>query len=101
MSLYFFDVYNNGGLSRDEFGVELDSLQEAREQAIALLPDMARDSLPREDYHEYKALVRCHRGRIRYTARLTYQGEWNEPLEDDAAEIDPILMRARSDKVLN
>lgn len=46
MPLFYSDLYDGEKLVRDDFGVELDDLHEAREQAIALLPDLARDDVP-------------------------------------------------------
>ncbi|RYC32396.1 hypothetical protein D3273_08370 [Lichenibacterium minor] len=78
MPLYYIDLYDNEVLARDEFGLELDSLYEAREQAIALLPDMARHGLPDGDSHDYTAVVRCHEGRVRYEVTLSLRGGWVE-----------------------
>ena len=85
MPIFYIDVYDNEMLARDEFGLELDNLDEAREQAIALLPDMARQGLPDGDAHDYTAVVRCPEGRIRYEARLSLRGAWVE----DAATLPP------------
>ena len=79
MPIYFFDVSHDGAVVTDEFGIELDDLYEAREQAIALLPDMARHELPDGDRHEFSAVVRCHEGRVRYVARLVFEARWVEP----------------------
>ena len=82
MPIFFIDVYDNETLARDEFGLELDDLFEAREQAIALLPDMARQGLPDGDAHDYTAVVRCREGRVRYEARLSLRGGWVEKPTD-------------------
>ena len=79
MPLYYFDLHENDKFVRDEFGVELDDLYEARDQAIALLPDLARAGLPDGDHHEYTAIVRCRDGRMRYEAKLSFRGGWIEP----------------------
>lgn len=79
MPLYYFDLFDGDELVRDEFGVELDSLYEAREQAIALLPDLARDELPESENYEFVAIVRCREGRVRYRATLSLRGGWVEP----------------------
>ena len=78
MPLYYIDLYDNETLARDEFGLELDDLYEARDQAIALLPDMARHGLPDGDSHDYTAVVRCREGRVRYEATLSLRGGWIE-----------------------
>ena len=102
MPLFFFDIYDNGTLASDEFGVELDSVQEAREQAIALLPDMARTRLPDSEHHEFKAVVRSQDSRVLYLARLIYQGEWKGLPEDDSSgptETHVLVIRPMSEKV--
>ena len=85
MPLYFFDVFDNGVVVTDEFGIELDNVLEARHQAIAILPDMARNELPDGDQHEFKAVVRDQGGHALYVAKLTYCGEW----DPDSNPADP------------
>ena len=75
MPLYFFDVVDNGVVSRDEFGVELTGFDEARGEAIVLLPDIARDELPDGERHVFACWVRDERDRVVYRGTLTYQGE--------------------------
>ena len=79
MPIYYFDLFDGDKLVRDDFGIELDSLDEAREQAIALLPELARDELPEAESHEFVATVRCREGRVRYQATLSLRGGWVEP----------------------
>ena len=81
MPLYFFDVIDNGVLNRDEFGVDLEGFQDARDQAIALLPDIARAELPDGERHTFACWVRDERGRVIYRGTLTYEGE--QPVLDD------------------
>lgn len=76
MPRYFFDVIDAGNLTRDEFGIDLADDKEARDQAIALLPDMARDELPDGDQHEFVAMARNDRGEIVYEASLALNGKW-------------------------
>lgn len=84
MPLFFFDVCDNGTLERDEFGVELDSLDEARNQAIALLPEIAREETADGEHRTITATVRCHRGHVRYRTSLTIDGGWVATPDDDA-----------------
>lgn len=76
MPRYFFDVTSAGHLTRDEHGVDLASDQEARDQAIALLPDIARDELPDGDEHVFVAAARSETGDVVYQANLTLHGRW-------------------------
>ncbi len=82
MPLYFFDIYDNDELVTDEVGVELESLHEAREQALTLLPDLAREEMPDGDRRDFTAVVRCHERRIRYRTTLSIRGEWTEPPDE-------------------
>jgi hypothetical protein len=76
MPRYFFDVTNGGHLTRDDHGIELVDDEEARDQAIALLPDIARDELPDGDEHEFVAAARNETGEVVYEANLTLHGRW-------------------------
>lgn len=79
MPRYYFDIYDNENLFQDDYGIELESLYAARDQAIALLPDVARDVLPDGDHHTFKAVVKCRERRVRYVVSLTLDGAWVEP----------------------
>jgi hypothetical protein len=46
MPHYFFDTRDGADLIRDEEGVELDSIEAAREEATRGLTDLAKDALP-------------------------------------------------------
>lgn len=74
MPHYFFDVTDNGTLNRDEFGLDLVDFEEARDQAIVLLPDMARDGLPDGELHVFMCTVREGEDRVVYRCTLTFQG---------------------------
>ena len=58
MPRFYFDVYDTGRFSRDEEGLELSSIEEARSQALAALRDIARDELPDGDRREFLVKVR-------------------------------------------
>ncbi|HEX8168086.1 MAG TPA: hypothetical protein VF601_20135 [Beijerinckiaceae bacterium] len=49
---YFFDVHNGNELTRDEVGMDLDGINEARDEAAEALAEMAgavsRDPNPRD-----------------------------------------------------
>ncbi len=78
MPTYFFDIEDAGQASPDIFGTELADLYEARDQALALLPDLARDHAIDGEHRVITAVVRCHEGRERYRTTLTVKGEWIE-----------------------
>ena len=47
MPLYHFDVSYDGQLSPDQDGTELGNVETAREEAIALVPELLKSRLPR------------------------------------------------------
>ncbi len=76
MSVYYFDVVDDTQSFPDQFGMDLQDLSEAREQAQALLPDIARKRLPTGDRRDVSIVVRCSEGRRCYRATLAIHGEW-------------------------
>ena len=76
MPRYYFDIINAGNLTRDQFGVDLATDDEARNEAISLLPDIARQDLPDGDGHEVMARARKEQGEIVYEASLALHGKW-------------------------
>ena len=76
MPTYFFDIIDGGNVTSDQFGVDLENDDEAREQAIALLPSIARDALPDGDEHEFVATVRNEQDQVVYEASLALRGRW-------------------------
>lgn len=84
MPLYFFDIYNDGNLASDEFGLELDGFDEARDQAISILPDIARDELPDGEKHDFVCEVRAAEGQMIYRAMLMYRGERLDGLDQSS-----------------
>ena len=74
MPRFYFDVHNATGSHRDEFGEELATFAEAREQCQVLLPDIARQELPDGELHTITCDVRDEAGRIVYRGEITYRG---------------------------
>jgi hypothetical protein len=58
MARYFFDTRDNSHSLRDELGLELDSLEEARDEATRGLADLAKDVLPSAVRRELAVEVR-------------------------------------------
>jgi hypothetical protein len=76
MARYFFDVHD-GKLEFDETGTECATLEEARQKAKRLLPDLARDEAAGEgDRHTYTVLVTDEDHRPVYSATLSFTGLW-------------------------
>lgn len=76
MSRYFFDVTDGGILTRDEIGADLASDDEARDEALGLLPNLAREVMPGGDQHEIRTTVRNEDGAVVYEATLSLIGRW-------------------------
>ncbi len=74
MPRYFFDIRNNSGFTRDGFGDEFDSFEDARTQAQTLLPDIAREELLDGELHQISCDVRDEGGTTVYRGELTYRG---------------------------
>ena len=76
MPRYYFDITDADHTTRDEHGHDLADDGEARDQAVAVLPDIARDELPDGDQHEFRVTVRNGDGAVVYEASLTLHGRW-------------------------
>jgi uncharacterized protein DUF6894 len=84
MPRYFFDIHN-GRLYRDPEGSEWTTLDEARQEAMRALPEIARHAVPMrdEDHQAFTVLVRDEQNNTIYTAALTFAGLWvNDPPVD-------------------
>lgn len=78
MPVFYFDILDDGQAFPDLCGVEMADLFEARDQAQGLLPDLARDRLPKGNRRDLRVSVRCGDGKRCFTARLIVQSEWDE-----------------------
>jgi hypothetical protein len=81
MARYFFHILGDGPDTRDNQGVELASLNHVRREAMRVLPEIARDEVPRDgDHQSFTVLVTDERDHPVYTATLTFAGIWlNQP----------------------
>jgi hypothetical protein len=76
VSRYFFDIHD-GTTQFDEVGSECATLEDARELAVRLLPDLARDeAFKGSDRHAHTVLVTDEDHRPVYTATLSLTGVW-------------------------
>ena len=76
MPRYFFDLTDRQGFHRDEFGVEFANAQEARDQAVCLLPDVARLEMPNGDQHDIRVQMRDKSDTVIYDATLSLRAGW-------------------------
>ena len=58
MPRYFFDVTDSGKVSVDMEGVEFDSLEDARGEALRTLGEIAKDELPDGDHRQFSIEIR-------------------------------------------
>lgn len=72
---FFFDIIEDDRQTRDEHGIDLERLDEAFEQAVIILPDMARDELPDGKQHTFVCEIRDEAGYHVYRGTLTCRGQ--------------------------
>src|SRR4051794_33610716 len=58
MPRYFFHIFTNGTLNRDERGTELNTYAQVELEAMRVLPEIAKDEVPLDGNHQtFTALV--------------------------------------------
>ena len=72
MARYFFDSRDRHGSSRDDEGVELDSIEAVRIEAAKALADMAKGAVPKHEHGELWLVVRDESGRQVIRASLSF-----------------------------
>jgi hypothetical protein len=80
MGRYFFDIDDGTGIMRDEIGLNCNSLLEARNGAIAALPEIAADETPNGQRRDYVVRVRDGTGCYLFEAFLSFEVRWLGPL---------------------
>lgn len=86
MPRFYFDIEDEGHLTKDEEGLLMSDHEEARSQAIGVLPDIARDVLPDGNSRSFVATVRDEAGQHIFRATLTLHATWLS--EDPVTAID-------------
>ena len=76
MPRYFFDIDDGDRRTLDDEGFDLPGLQEARDEAIRVLPDIARDVLPDGDHRNFVVTVRAEGGLPVFRATLSLVAKW-------------------------
>ncbi|MCI0752750.1 DUF6894 family protein [Teichococcus vastitatis] len=71
MPLYFFDIFDGTQLLRDEEGSDLPDLKAARDDAVALLPDLIKSRLPEDEHRRLVVTVRDESGAAILQASLS------------------------------
>ena len=75
MARYFFDSRDGDHFIRDDEGVELDGVEQARDEATLALRDLAKDALPKATRRELSIEVRDEAGRQLIRASLRFEVE--------------------------
>ena len=78
MPTFYFDISDGNRRIQDDEGTELSDIHAARNQAICVLPDIARDELPDGNHREFSSVVRDASGKIIFKATLSLAAEWIE-----------------------
>jgi hypothetical protein len=76
MPRYFFDVFNDEPLIRDEVGFELADLRAVRDTAIQVLPKIASEELSDRGSWELVLKVRDVSGQQVFEAKLALTSHW-------------------------
>ncbi len=79
MPLYFFDSGDGECFLRSEAGIEMSGLQEARDEAVRLLPSIAHDMGASYNGQDIVSMVRDERGQVIFKATLSLRAEWVLP----------------------
>ena len=75
MPRFFFDI-TDGGLILDDVGTEFPNVHAARDAAIKVLPDVARDEIGEGQSREIMVLMRDDADKALFTAALTLTAKW-------------------------
>lgn len=75
MARYFFDSRDGDHFIRDDEGVQLDGIEQARDEATLALRDLAKDALPKATRRELSIGVRDEAGRQLIRASLLFEVE--------------------------
>lgn len=73
MPLYFFDLHDDKDHTIDDFGMEFDHFEQARNHAISFLPDIAREELPNGPRRDFICDIRTEGGQVVYRAVLKFR----------------------------
>ena len=76
MARYFFDIDDGEEFTRDMFGVECPSREDARRNAIGGLAEVAQDELPDGNQRLFKVRVRNEEGEYVFEASLALWAGW-------------------------
>ena len=87
MPLYFFDSGDCECFLRGDAGVELPGPQEARDEAVRLLPSIAHDMGLGYDGQDIVTTVRNERNQVIFKATLSLRAEWLVPHPEEVQRV--------------
>jgi hypothetical protein len=73
---FYFDIDDGDRTIDDDEGLDLADVMVARAQAIAVLPEIARDHVGERDSQDFVSVVRDEGGRPVFRAKLSLVTEW-------------------------
>jgi hypothetical protein len=76
MPVFFFDVEDGEGVTLDSEGSEFADLQQARDEAVRVLPDLAKEALPLQHRCDFQVKVRDKDGRYCCAVTLSLVATW-------------------------
>ena len=76
MPRFYVDLQDEGEVHKDYIGSELESLEQARIEAVSLIFQVSTDKLLGGECRELIATVRDEAGTYLYRATLVFKGEW-------------------------
>ncbi len=82
MPRYCFDIDDGRRNIADKEGSDLPDRQQAREEAISIVLEFARDGLLRDDQRTVLCHVRDETGALILTASLSLNAKWNSGQTD-------------------
>jgi hypothetical protein len=76
MPTYFFDLEDSEGLTLDSEGSEFVDSEQARNEAVRVLPDLAKEALPLNDRCDFTVKVREKEGGYFCMVTLSLVAKW-------------------------
>ncbi len=75
MPRYFFDTHDGDHFTPDHDGVELESIEAAKDEAKKTLPDIVKDEMPDGDRRDFVVMVKDEAGQnvLRVTLSLVVE----------------------------
>ena len=87
MPLYFFDSGDRECFLRSDAGIELPGPQEARDEAVRLLPSIAGDMGLGYSGQDIVSVVRNEWDQVIFKATLSLRAEWLAPCPEKKREL--------------